>query len=743
MPASRPQSHPRLRALGPTLLASLPALIVVVACALTLTLQTAFAQDGDSNASTPNERAADSGETAGDVDTSAADGGSSGAGIADSLLADLSIERWWNATFPVGFFAGLGCLFGAFLLALIIQRYIARAFERIAARTQTKIDDQLFIALRVGLRWLALIVGFFLFLRFWAEYYFTIVPDLESTWSKAFQVGLYLALFRFCWELVSVVRLILIGVTSHTDTELDDQLVPLLIKTLKVALTTLIVMMVLETVGMSVTGLVAGLGVGGLALALAAQESVQNLFGSVVIFTDRPFRVGDYISVGSVSGTVKEVGFRSTRISTREGTLVTIPNKDIAHQTIENYGLRAFRRVALTVGLTYDSTPQQIEQFVEGVRKLLVEEPLVERAPPPDAPPVAPTAPTPADEGPNETQSPAESADDGKADATAASAGAADADADKQAESTEAASKADADTLSTDKKDAAEPAKPAADDKPAEPVAPPLPYGADPFVGFDSFGDSSLNVSIAYRLMAMQPDGTANAPTYTDTLAVNQRINLALMRLVAELGLDFAFPSRTLYVKADGADARLALDVAATAKATATPAAEPVAPPTATKDGNGAAKPSTRSKTVVRKAQPQDEPAERDAKTGAASDNGKAAKPTAKAKSKSSSKNTKKPAAKKAATAKSTKPADSPTAPAATAKKSAKKAAKKKTAVRTKTAVDGQPATDKPSDQPAPADAPAPKSARTRRIEPAEPAESDEQRKEREMRELVAEGPGE
>ncbi|MDR0352317.1 MAG: mechanosensitive ion channel family protein [Opitutaceae bacterium] len=130
------------------------------------------------------------------------------------------------------------------------------------------------------------------------------------------------------------------------------------------------VLMIAQGMGANVGALLAGLGIGGLALALAAQDTVANVFGAVVVAIDQPFRIGEAVQIGNFTGTVEHVGIRSTRLRTPQKTLVTIPNKTMASESIVNLSRITQRRVEITIGLTYDTTAAQLEEIVEEIRRI-------------------------------------------------------------------------------------------------------------------------------------------------------------------------------------------------------------------------------------------------------------------------------------------------------------------------------------------------------------------------------------
>ena len=183
-----------------------------------------------------------------------------------------------------------------------------------------------------------------------------------------------LAAFSLVWlgyRLIDVVAAWLGSKAAGTESKLDDQLVPLITKTLKVFVSVLGGIFVLQNLNVNVSSLLAGVGLGGLAFALAAKDTVANFFGSVMIFVDKPFQIGDWIKIGDAEGTVEEVGFRTTRIRTFYDSRITMPNSVIANTQVDNLGVRKYRRYMSTLGLTYDTPPEKVQAFCEGVRAVI------------------------------------------------------------------------------------------------------------------------------------------------------------------------------------------------------------------------------------------------------------------------------------------------------------------------------------------------------------------------------------
>ncbi|MDB2426050.1 mechanosensitive ion channel family protein [bacterium] len=169
----------------------------------------------------------------------------------------------------------------------------------------------------------------------------------------------------------SVLSESLMRFTSKTKSTLDDQLAPLVSKALRLFIVVFGVLMAIQNLGFNVMSLMAGLGIGGLAFALAAKDTVSNLFGSVMIIVDNPFKVGDWIKADSYEGTVQDVGFRSTRLRTFYNSLISVPNAILANAVVDNMGERSYRRSRFVLGLTYDTPKAKIEEFVDGVKEII------------------------------------------------------------------------------------------------------------------------------------------------------------------------------------------------------------------------------------------------------------------------------------------------------------------------------------------------------------------------------------
>ena len=201
--------------------------------------------------------------------------------------------------------------------------------------------------------------------------------NLAKYFDKGFNFLLLITIFWTINRSIDFVGYKLKNKALETESKVDDQLIPFAIDIAKVLTIVLGVVMILGNVfDVNVTALVTGLGIGGVAFALASKESLENLLGSFTIFFDKPFTVGDTVTLGGVTGTVEKVGFRSTRIRTFDKSVVTVPNKNIISTELDNLGARPVRRVKFNIGLTYDTSVENIKNIVDDIQKLIDDHPM-------------------------------------------------------------------------------------------------------------------------------------------------------------------------------------------------------------------------------------------------------------------------------------------------------------------------------------------------------------------------------
>ena len=158
---------------------------------------------------------------------------------------------------------------------------------------------------------------------------------------------------------------VIMPITEKSDSSFDNQLIPVIQKGVRSIIWILGIIIGLDNIGFDITAMIAGLGIGGLALALAAQDSVKNIFAGIMIFLDKPFRIKDRIQVDGFDGIVEEVGLRSTRLRTLEGRIVTIPNSRFTDNSVTNVTSQPTLKVKLNLGLTYDTDENQMQKAID------------------------------------------------------------------------------------------------------------------------------------------------------------------------------------------------------------------------------------------------------------------------------------------------------------------------------------------------------------------------------------------
>ena len=260
-----------------------------------------------------------------------------------------------------------GFILAGFILRTILNTIVAHRLTALAEKTETEADDIASEAIIHPLGIILPVVGIYLAVRT----LMSAVPEWVATSDKIFMVVCVLVVTWTLFKLADAGTILLTELAAKTDSKLDDQVVPLFRKAMKIFIGILGFILIAQNLGYSVSGLLAGLGIGGLALAMASKDTLANLFGSIMILIDRPFHVGDWITFPGGDGVVEEVGMRSTRIRTFAKTVVSIPNQALANATVENHSLMPKRRIKFTLGVTYESSVDQMTGLVERIEGYL------------------------------------------------------------------------------------------------------------------------------------------------------------------------------------------------------------------------------------------------------------------------------------------------------------------------------------------------------------------------------------
>jgi MscS family membrane protein len=265
----------------------------------------------------------------------------------------------------------------ALLLSWLLARILFAVLRPIVARTRTRADDRILNAAIVPFRFL-LALGLFLL----GALALALSVPAYATLGSLGKVLVVVLVSWFGLRLIDVLSDTLRDNLKEAGKEAVAAVLPLGRRVAKVFLGIVALVLVMQNFGFNVAGLIAGLGVGGLAIALAAQKSVANLFGGVSLVADQPVRVGDFCRFGAGQvGTVEEIGLRSTRVRTLDRTLVTIPNAEFSEIQLENFGPRDRIRLFAMLNLRYETSPDQLRYVLTEIRKLLAAHPKILEAP--------------------------------------------------------------------------------------------------------------------------------------------------------------------------------------------------------------------------------------------------------------------------------------------------------------------------------------------------------------------------
>ncbi len=272
--------------------------------------------------------------------------------LTETLYLGNTLLQWLTAA---------GIIVGSVIVAKILYWLFGGVARKLTSRTRTRLDDLLIDMLEEPVVFAVIIIGI------WFGLGRLDMPENISKWiSMGYQL---LIVFNVAWFVVrfldALIEEYIVPLVEKTEGELDDQLLPIIRKAMKITIWAMALVIALNNAGYDVGALLAGLGIGGLAFALAAQDTVANLFGGFTIFADKPFTINERVVLDGYDGIVEEIGIRSTRIRTLAGRLVTIPNSRIANNVVENISSEPGRKVVMTLGLTYDTDESGMQKAMD------------------------------------------------------------------------------------------------------------------------------------------------------------------------------------------------------------------------------------------------------------------------------------------------------------------------------------------------------------------------------------------
>ena len=259
-------------------------------------------------------------------------------------------------------------------LAFIASRFLdlGTRLKKWASRTRTNLDDILLELMHGPVKVIAFVLLLHLGLRIfpwplWFNRFFGRGLHIIVAVSLTYLALRIIDVFVNYWKQRA---------SATEDKVFDHQLLPIIRNSLKVFVVIVAVLLTSQNLGLNITSLIASLSIGGLALGLAAQDTLANLFGAVAVFADKPFRVGDRIKLDAIEGNVESIGMRSTRVRTPDGHLVTIPNKTVGNATIINIARRPTIRTVMNIGITYDTSADKVKRALQLLEEIYKSDPM-------------------------------------------------------------------------------------------------------------------------------------------------------------------------------------------------------------------------------------------------------------------------------------------------------------------------------------------------------------------------------
>lgn len=280
----------------------------------------------------------------------------------------------WELLLEHEFLMDLGISLGIFLLFFIFRKifakYVFALLLKLSRKTPTKFAPHILLSFEKPMQWFFIIAGVYL-----AGKYF---PNFNETNVVFLRIIRSSFIFIISWglfNLSSASSLLLTRVNRKFNMEIDEILIPFLSNAIRIVIVAISFTVIIQEFGYEISGFVAGLGIGGLAISLAAKDALANLLGGVVIITEKPFSIGDWILTPSVEGTVEGITFRSTTIRTFAQALVTVPNATLANEPITNWSKMGKRQIKFNLKVPIDTPRNKLKNVIEKIEQLLKNHP--------------------------------------------------------------------------------------------------------------------------------------------------------------------------------------------------------------------------------------------------------------------------------------------------------------------------------------------------------------------------------
>ncbi|RYG74198.1 mechanosensitive ion channel family protein [Lentibacillus lipolyticus] len=276
----------------------------------------------------------------------------------------------WNKFVQYDALENIAIAIGVFLLFLLFRKiftkYIFALLMRLGKKAPGGVFPYILSAFEKPVRWVFIIIGVYTSVR-----YFPYLSETNPLFLDIIRSSIVFIVGWGLFNLSSSSSQFFFKVEERFNIDIDDLLIPFLSKALRFIIVAISISIIAQEFDYNVGGFVAGLGLGGLAFALAAKDAIGNLFGGIVIITEKPFTIGDWIKTDSVEGTVEDITFRSTRVRTFADALVTVPNATLANESIINWSEMGKRQITFDLRLTYDTPRDKVKRVVEQIDLLL------------------------------------------------------------------------------------------------------------------------------------------------------------------------------------------------------------------------------------------------------------------------------------------------------------------------------------------------------------------------------------
>ncbi|MBE6321844.1 MAG: mechanosensitive ion channel [Bacteroidales bacterium] len=260
----------------------------------------------------------------------------------------------------------LAFILGAIMLGRLVRWFAEKILPKLTAKTETQLDDVLVEVLKAPMLFALTLVGFWIGIK-----RLSMPVNVMAMIADIYKFLLVISATWFISRAVSTfINVILKEKVNDESSRVDEHALSLIKKVSSFVIWSIGVITALNNAGVDVGALIAGLGIGGVAIALAAQDTAKNIFAGMMILFDRPFKIGELITIDGTTGYVEDMGIRSTKLRTYSGQLVVIPNYKTADSNLTNITREPSRRIELNVGLTYSTTPEQMRQAMDILRNL-------------------------------------------------------------------------------------------------------------------------------------------------------------------------------------------------------------------------------------------------------------------------------------------------------------------------------------------------------------------------------------